>query len=202
MKFTAVAALAMAALVSAQSRSDIPACALPCLDDAVKSSTSCSTTDFTCICKKENFSKVQGAATGCVIEKCGSDVAISKLIQQLAIKYTKTNTTLQARSSPPLRSSALLLPPALALAPALLPLPLPLPPLPLPPLLRLLLLRPPLLPLLLSRLPPLPSSLLVPATELHLPPLPPSRLVLLALPPSVVLPCSPSLPWLCKKLQI
>jgi len=80
MKFTAVAALAMAALVSAQSRSDIPACALPCLDDAVKSSTSCSTTDFTCICKKENFSKVQGAATGCVIEKCGSDVAISKVL--------------------------------------------------------------------------------------------------------------------------
>ncbi|OAA51929.1 CFEM domain-containing protein [Metarhizium rileyi] len=80
MKFAAVAAIAMAAMVSAQSRNDIPSCALPCLDDAVKKSTSCSTSDFTCICKKENFSKVQGAATSCVIEKCGSDVAVGQVL--------------------------------------------------------------------------------------------------------------------------
>ncbi|EGR44212.1 uncharacterized protein TRIREDRAFT_70840 [Trichoderma reesei QM6a] len=72
---TAFVALALAALAQAQTRADIPSCALPCLDDAVKANTKCSTTDYACICK--NFDAVQGAATGCVISKCGTDVAIS-----------------------------------------------------------------------------------------------------------------------------
>ncbi|KAL6879920.1 hypothetical protein HDV57DRAFT_100609 [Trichoderma longibrachiatum] len=75
---TAFVALALAALASAQTRADIPSCALPCLDDAVKANTKCSTTDYACICK--NFDAVQGAATGCVITKCGSDVAINKVL--------------------------------------------------------------------------------------------------------------------------
>lgn len=75
MKFSAVAALAVAALANAQSRSDIPSCALPCLDDAVKKNTPCSTDDTACICK--NFSAIQGSATSCVLEKCGQDVALS-----------------------------------------------------------------------------------------------------------------------------
>lgn len=77
MKFTAVAAISMAALVSAQSISDIPACALPCIQKGV-ASTSCSATDLKCICKDENFSKVQSAATGCVISACGPETALSK----------------------------------------------------------------------------------------------------------------------------
>lgn len=77
MKFTAVAAISMAALVSAQSISDIPACALPCISTAV-GSTSCGATDLKCICMKDNMSKIQGAATPCVIEKCGADKAVSK----------------------------------------------------------------------------------------------------------------------------
>ncbi|KAK1240471.1 hypothetical protein MKX07_004499 [Trichoderma sp. CBMAI-0711] len=75
---TAFVALALAALASAQTRADIPSCALPCLDDAVKANTKCSTTDYACICK--NFDAVQGAATGCVISKCGTDVAINKVL--------------------------------------------------------------------------------------------------------------------------
>lgn len=67
----------MAALVSAQSISDIPSCALPCIKVGVEQ-TSCSETDMGCICKPENFSKIQGAATSCVVEKCGADTALRK----------------------------------------------------------------------------------------------------------------------------
>lgn len=77
MKFSAVAALTVAALAHAQTRDDIPKCALPCLDKAITGSTKCSTSDFSCICKEENFSAVQGAATGCVLKECGQDVALS-----------------------------------------------------------------------------------------------------------------------------
>ncbi|KAH6604042.1 extracellular membrane [Trichoderma cornu-damae] len=40
MKSAAFIAVALAALAQAQTRADIPSCALPCLDDAVKASTS------------------------------------------------------------------------------------------------------------------------------------------------------------------
>lgn len=69
-------ALALAASARAQSRSDIPSCALTCLDDAIEKETSCSTTDYSCVCK--NFDTIQGEATSCVVDACGSDVAISR----------------------------------------------------------------------------------------------------------------------------
>ncbi|RFU71863.1 extracellular membrane, cfem domain-containing, partial [Trichoderma arundinaceum] len=78
MKTAAFIAVALAALAQAQTRADIPACALPCLDDAVKANTKCSTTDYACICK--DFSAVQTAATSCVISKCGADVALNKVL--------------------------------------------------------------------------------------------------------------------------
>ena len=78
MKFTAAAALAMAALANAQSLSEIPKCAQDCLSQAVKSNTKCSETDFTCIC--ENFSAIQGSATGCVLQACGQDVALTQVL--------------------------------------------------------------------------------------------------------------------------
>ncbi|KAJ6439368.1 hypothetical protein O9K51_07253 [Purpureocillium lavendulum] len=78
MKYTAVLSLALASLAAAQSRSDIPSCALPCLDDAVKQSSSCATDDFPCICK--NFDKIQGAATGCILKDCGQDVALNQVL--------------------------------------------------------------------------------------------------------------------------
>ncbi|SCV37213.1 uncharacterized protein FFB14_06492 [Fusarium fujikuroi] len=77
MKYSfAIAALATA--VSAQSLSDVPKCAIPCLDDAITSKTKCETTDLACVCK--SFDDVRSAATGCVITKCGSDVAINEVL--------------------------------------------------------------------------------------------------------------------------
>ncbi|KAM4064502.1 CFEM domain-containing protein [Hirsutella rhossiliensis] len=78
MKFSAVAALAVAALANAQSLSDIPSCARPCIDNAVKENTQCSTTDIPCVCK--NFDAVQGPATSCVLKACGQDVALTKVL--------------------------------------------------------------------------------------------------------------------------
>lgn len=74
----ALVALALAASVRAQTRDDIPECAIPCIDDAITSETSCDTTDFSCACA--NIEKIQGAATGCVLSDCGADVALSKLL--------------------------------------------------------------------------------------------------------------------------
>ncbi|KAH6603189.1 hypothetical protein Trco_007964 [Trichoderma cornu-damae] len=78
MKSAAFIAVALAALAQAQTRADIPSCALPCLDDAVKANTSCATTDYVCVCK--NFDAVQASATSCVITECGTDVAINKVL--------------------------------------------------------------------------------------------------------------------------
>lgn len=51
MKYTAAILALAAAVVSAQSLSDIPTCAQPCIDDARTKETSCSATDYKCICK-------------------------------------------------------------------------------------------------------------------------------------------------------
>ncbi|UNI17756.1 hypothetical protein JDV02_004076 [Purpureocillium takamizusanense] len=78
MKFTAAAIVAFAALASAQTLADIPSCAIPCLDSSIKKNTECSTTDVSCICK--SFDKIQGDATTCVIDKCGTDAALNKVL--------------------------------------------------------------------------------------------------------------------------
>jgi len=79
MKYAFVA-VALAALARAQTLGDIPSCALPCIDDAISSESKCKTTDFACICKKDTFSAIQGASTSCVIEKCGADTALNKVL--------------------------------------------------------------------------------------------------------------------------
>ncbi|KAM0739622.1 hypothetical protein ACQRIT_004806 [Beauveria bassiana] len=76
MKYAVVAALF--ALAAAQTREDIPSCATTCLDDAVKSGTSCSTTDYACICP--HVTELSGSASGCVIQSCGADVAVGKVL--------------------------------------------------------------------------------------------------------------------------
>lgn len=76
MKFITIASLAMASLAVGQSLADLPSCSLPCLNDAVKQSTTCSATDVACICQK--FDAIQGAAAGCILKACGQDVALSK----------------------------------------------------------------------------------------------------------------------------
>ncbi|KAL3483597.1 hypothetical protein BJX62DRAFT_244751 [Aspergillus germanicus] len=80
MKITTLLAVTLATLGATQTINDVPKCAIPCLDDAIKSKTSCDVKDYKCVCKDENFSKVQGAATACVVQKCGSDVALQQVL--------------------------------------------------------------------------------------------------------------------------
>lgn len=74
----ALVALALAAAARAQTRDDIPECAIPCIDDAITSETDCETTDFACACA--NIESIQGAATGCVLSECGAEVALGEVL--------------------------------------------------------------------------------------------------------------------------
>ncbi|KAL6887986.1 hypothetical protein GGI43DRAFT_388056 [Trichoderma evansii] len=79
MKFT----LALATFVVAvygQTIADIPACAIPCIDSAIASATTCSTTDLTCVCETSNFDAIEAASTSCVITACGASVAINQVL--------------------------------------------------------------------------------------------------------------------------
>ena len=74
----AVAAALLAAIVKAQTIDDVPSCAVPCLDDAIKSETDCDTTDYACVCA--NFDAIRGVATTCVIDECGPEVALNEVL--------------------------------------------------------------------------------------------------------------------------
>ncbi|KAJ6554788.1 hypothetical protein B0H19DRAFT_844751, partial [Mycena capillaripes] len=75
----ALLAFAVAApLVRAVSLVDVPECALPCLDDAVKKVTRCSTTDNVCIC--DNLESIRASAAGCILQGCGQDATLSKVL--------------------------------------------------------------------------------------------------------------------------
>ncbi|KAI1390463.1 uncharacterized protein F4822DRAFT_151617 [Hypoxylon trugodes] len=70
--------VALIALVSAQYLSDIPECALPCIDTARAGSTNCESDDYICIC--ENKNTVASAGTSCVLRACGIQVATSQVL--------------------------------------------------------------------------------------------------------------------------
>ncbi|KAI1817699.1 hypothetical protein GGS20DRAFT_582199 [Poronia punctata] len=62
----------------AQTWSDIPSCAQPCILDAVASTTDCGSTDYTCICASQDV--IEPAAEECVVAACGEDVAENEVV--------------------------------------------------------------------------------------------------------------------------
>ncbi|KAB5550888.1 hypothetical protein GE09DRAFT_1189930 [Coniochaeta sp. 2T2.1] len=78
MKYSAVIVAALAAVASAQDISIFPECSLPCILDAISTATSCQATDYACVCA--NMDALTAAATGCVVEKCGFDVATGQVL--------------------------------------------------------------------------------------------------------------------------
>lgn len=54
-----------------------PPCAVTCFGEATKAS-SCAATDYVCQCQKDEQTKIADAATPCVLNACGLDVALSK----------------------------------------------------------------------------------------------------------------------------
>ncbi|KAJ2904429.1 putative cfem domain-containing protein [Zalerion maritima] len=85
MRYSAVVFAAVVGLATAQSPGDyFPECALDCLDSAVSSVTDCTVDDSSCQCEDANQSAIQTAATSCIIEACGSDVAINEVLPAAA----------------------------------------------------------------------------------------------------------------------
>ncbi|BCS23116.1 CFEM domain-containing protein [Aspergillus puulaauensis] len=80
MKLSAILAIGLASLAASQSINDVPKCAVPCLQNAVKSETNCGESDFKCACKGDNYKKVQAAATGCTVKACGQNVAVEQVL--------------------------------------------------------------------------------------------------------------------------
>ncbi|KAL7904630.1 hypothetical protein GGI35DRAFT_484381 [Trichoderma velutinum] len=72
MQFALVLAT-FAAVVYGQTIDDIPACAIPCIESAIGSQTSCAPSDFACACP--NIASVAAAGTPCAVAACGEDVA-------------------------------------------------------------------------------------------------------------------------------
>ncbi|KAH8163253.1 hypothetical protein CIB48_g5000 [Xylaria polymorpha] len=81
MKVT-LAIIAFASIASAQSWSDIPACAQPCILDAAASNTDCASTDYACICASQDV--VEPAAEECVVSACGEEVADTEVVPAVA----------------------------------------------------------------------------------------------------------------------
>ena len=78
MKYSVILATAFVAVATAQDLSAIPTCAVKCINDAVASTTSCTAGDVACIC--ENKKAVVDAATACVLDACGFDVAVGEVL--------------------------------------------------------------------------------------------------------------------------
>ncbi|PNP46135.1 hypothetical protein TGAMA5MH_02170 [Trichoderma gamsii] len=79
MKFTLALATFVAA-VYGQTVDDIPPCAVPCIQSAITSATTCSADDFACACETANFDAIQAASINCVVAACGADVAINQVL--------------------------------------------------------------------------------------------------------------------------
>jgi hypothetical protein len=58
----------------------VPACAIPCLTAATTSATTCAITDAACQCKVDNYKAIYVAALNCVLDNCGANVALCKLL--------------------------------------------------------------------------------------------------------------------------
>ncbi|KAL2134567.1 hypothetical protein VTI74DRAFT_11461 [Chaetomium olivicolor] len=114
MKYT-TALLGLATLAAAAPDLSIfPSCSLECITSAVPKSTKCELTDFACVCK--NMDAVKSAATPCVVEKCGVDVAINQVLPATE-KFCKEvgsggGSGSGSSSAPPAASSPSSAPPA------------------------------------------------------------------------------------------
>ncbi|KAG9236677.1 hypothetical protein BJ875DRAFT_455873 [Amylocarpus encephaloides] len=95
-----IAGVAFATIVTAQ----IPVCAVGCIADAVEAATTCGAKDLVCHCTPDNVAKIQGAATPCVIEKCGSEAISVIAVAQAACASVKASG--QASSTTPAQSVA------------------------------------------------------------------------------------------------
>lgn len=78
--------LALTTLAAVASAQQVKACdgkAQACLDTATPAASSCKQGDWYCGCQPDNMSKIQGAATNCVIEACGGAAGALAVITEV-----------------------------------------------------------------------------------------------------------------------
>ncbi|KAK9439155.1 CFEM domain-containing protein [Metarhizium brunneum] len=74
-------ACAFTGSVVAQNRKDyFPECSLKCLDQATKQATDCSMDDAVCMCVQKNYEAIYNAGVNCVLQACGPDEAVGKVL--------------------------------------------------------------------------------------------------------------------------
>ncbi|POR34793.1 Uncharacterized protein TPAR_05002 [Tolypocladium paradoxum] len=74
-------ASALVGSVAAQSRQDyFPKCALDCLDIATTQATICSLDDAVCMCVQKNYEAIYNSGVNCVLQACGPDEAVGKVL--------------------------------------------------------------------------------------------------------------------------
>ncbi|KAJ9148321.1 hypothetical protein NKR23_g5205 [Pleurostoma richardsiae] len=92
MKFLALV-LAAAGLVASQSIDQyFPSCSVDCLEKGVADASDCNVEDAWCICVYDTYVAVVNAATSCVIQECGADVATGEVLPA-AVPYCSAATS-------------------------------------------------------------------------------------------------------------
>ncbi|TPX14718.1 uncharacterized protein E0L32_005113 [Thyridium curvatum] len=84
MKFLNALVLSAASLVAGQVllKDYFPQCSITCLENGARSSTTCDPSDGVCVCVFDNYVKIVDAATACVMQACGSDVAVTQIFSE------------------------------------------------------------------------------------------------------------------------
>ncbi|OAA37052.1 Glycosyl transferase, family 8 [Cordyceps fumosorosea ARSEF 2679] len=90
MRVTIATTYMLATLAVAQSRESLPDCSLSCLDESTALNSNCAADNFGCICS--NFNVIHGAATGCIMRACGSEVAMGQFLPAI-VNICKTIDT-------------------------------------------------------------------------------------------------------------
>ncbi|KAL9476311.1 hypothetical protein ACSS6W_006152 [Trichoderma asperelloides] len=66
--------LGVAVEVRGEKENGMPACSVPCIENAIQKMTDCDVTDYACACK--HHGKISSAASGCVVGSCGLKKAL------------------------------------------------------------------------------------------------------------------------------
>jgi hypothetical protein len=79
---TLLSAAAFGVSAAAESLSTyMPACSVDCLTTAIGTATTCKgPDDLECFCIAENYRAIYDSAVACVLQACGSDVSVGKII--------------------------------------------------------------------------------------------------------------------------
>ncbi|SPO02442.1 uncharacterized protein DNG_05115 [Cephalotrichum gorgonifer] len=84
--------ITVTAVAAAQKATDyFPECSIDCLEESVSAVSDCSFDDAWCICVQSTYEAITAHGTSCVMQACGSDVAVGEVLPA-AIPYCEAAT--------------------------------------------------------------------------------------------------------------